>query len=118
MRVIDWIADDDDRFSMLMTRYRSGIGTAAAWRLHALGWPAAEVERWLREQSLVGGDGWVANRMGFIAAPQRCALIWSYWQGEPAVASVWEELPAERRPDFLRYLYGRMHSPQSVGMFS
>ena len=117
LRVLDWIEGDDDRFSGLMMRYRSGIGTAAAWRLHQLGWPAARVEDWLRAQSLVGGEGWVANRMRFIAAPQRCALIWSYWWGEASVAPLWERVDPDRRAAFLRFLYGRMHSPQSVAMF-
>ena len=117
LRMLDWIASDDDRLSALMGRYRAGIGTAAAWRLHQLGWPAPQVERWLRAQSLVGGEGWVANRMRFIAAPQRCALIWSYWWGEAAVAPAWERVAPARRAEFLRFLYGRMHSPQSVTMF-
>jgi hypothetical protein len=117
LRVLDWFESDDDRFSALMTRYRAGIGTAAAWRLHALGWPSEQVVVWLREQALVGGEGWVANRMRFIAAPQRCVLIWSYWHGEAAVAPAWERVAPARRPEFLRFLYGRMHSPQSVAMF-
>jgi hypothetical protein len=118
LRVLDWIEGDDDRLSALMTRYRAGIGTAAAWRLHALGWPESRVAEWLRAQTLVGGEGWVANRMRFIAAPQRCALIWSYWWGEAAVAPVWERAEPARRPELLRFLYGRMHSPQSVAMFA
>jgi hypothetical protein len=117
LRVLEWIEGDDDRFAALMTRYRSGIGTAAAWRLHHLGWPAEQVEDWLRMNTLVGGEGWVVNRMRFIAAPQRCTLIWSYWWGEAIVAPAWERIPAERRSEFLRFLYGRMHSPQSVAMF-
>jgi hypothetical protein len=118
LRVLDWIASDDDRFSAIMARYRAGIGTAAAWRLHALGWPEQRVARWLRANSLVGGEGWLANRMRFIAAPQRCALIWSYWWGEAAVAPAWERVEPAQRPAFLRFLYGRMHSPQSVAMFA
>lgn len=118
LRVLDWFEGDDDRFAAAMTRYRAGIGAGAAWRRHALGWPEARVADWLRGQTLVGGEGWVANRLRFIAAPQRCALIWSYWRGEPAVASVWERLPPARRGAFLRYLYGRMHSPQSVALFA
>lgn len=118
LRMLDWIADDDDRLAALMTRYRAGIGTAAAWRLHALNWGVERTAGWLREQSLVGGEGWVANRMGFIAAPQRCALIWSYWWGEAVVAPAWDAVDPARRPAFLRFLYGRMHSPQSVAMFA
>ncbi|HJZ47204.1 MAG TPA: hypothetical protein VKE41_08570 [Roseiflexaceae bacterium] len=101
-----------------MTRYRSGIGTAAAWRLHQLSWPAHHVGEWLREQTLVGGEGWVANQMRFIEAPQRCALIWSYWHGEAAVAPAWGSVVPARRTEFVHFLYGRMHSPQSVAMFA
>lgn len=118
MRVIDWIESDDDRLMALMNRYRAGIATSAAWKLHAEGQSVPQVTAWLRSQSLIGGEGWVANRMGFIAAPERCALIWSYWHGEPSVAPVWERVSHERRPEFLRYLYGRLHSPQSVAMFA
>lgn len=117
LRVIDWIESDDDRLQALLTRYRAGIGTVAAWRLHAEGWAPELVANWLRANALVGGEGWVANRMRFIAAPDRSALIWSYWWGEAAVAPAWESAPAARRPEFLRYLYGRMHSPQTVAMF-
>lgn len=117
LRVIDWYEGDDDRFLALMTRYRAGIGTGAAWRLHGLGWTETAVADWLRAQTLVGGEGWISNRLRFIAAPQRCALIWSYWAGEAAVDPVWERTPPERHPELLRYLYGRLHSPQSLALF-
>lgn len=117
LNVIDWNQSEDDRLSALMSRYRSGLGTGAAWRLHGLGWPEERVRAWLGEQSLVGGDGWAANRLRFISAPQRAALIWSYWWGERIVATVWLRQPPERRPAFLRYLYGRMHSPHTAALF-
>jgi hypothetical protein len=117
MHVIDWIESDDDRLSALLSRYRSGLGAAAAWRLHALGWSVDAVTDWLRERALIGGEGWAANRMRFIGAPQRAALIWSYWWGEQTVYPVWARQPREVRGEFLEYLYGRMHSLQTVGMF-
>jgi hypothetical protein len=117
MRVIDWIDSDDDRLMALMNRYRAGIATVAAWKLHALREPVESVTSWLRSMALVGGDGWVQNRMGFISAPERCALIWSYWHGESSVSPVWETVPVDDRPAFLEFLYGRLHSPQSVKMF-
>ena len=101
-----------------MNRYRAGIATGAAWRLHALGWPKERVTQWLRRHNLMGGEGWVLNRMGFISSPSRAVLIWSYWWGEPVVAAAWERVPVERRPAFLRFLYGRMHSNASVAMFN
>lgn len=72
---------------------------------------------WLRANALVGGEGWVDNRMRFITAPERSVLIWSYWWGGAAVTPVYQRVPAERRAEFLSYLYGRMHCPQTVAMF-
>jgi len=118
MKMINWIETDDDRFLSLMNRYRAGIGTGAAWRLHSLGWSEKEVFDWLNSQSLVGGEGWVKNRMGFIAAPARAVLIWSYWWGKKVVEPVWDRIPAKHRPEFLRFLYGRMHSNKTVTMFT
>lgn len=117
LSMLDWVETDDDRLQALMNRYRAGIGTGAAWRLHALGWPVERVAEWLHSRSLAGGEGWVQNRMKFIAAPARAVLIWSYWWGEPLVAAAWERVPRERRPEFLDYLHGRMHSNKTVGMF-
>jgi hypothetical protein len=118
LRMLRWVQDDDDRIAACLTRYRAGIGTGAAWRLHVLGWLQDQVAEWLRANCLFGGEGWIQNRMQFIAAPQRSVLIWSYWAGEPAVEAAWDVVPAGRRHEFLRFLYGRMHSVRSVGMFS
>ncbi|MGD2068438.1 MAG: hypothetical protein PVI57_07110 [Gemmatimonadota bacterium] len=117
MEMIGWGDSDDDRVQALLNRYRAGIGTAAAWRLHGLGRPAEEVADWLRSRALLGGEGWVRNRMAFIGAPSRAVLIWSYWWGERCVAPAWRAVPPRRRDDFVRFLHGRMHSNDSVGMF-
>ena len=110
MEMLGWTDPLADQFQAVMNRYRAGIGTGAAWRLHALGQSREQVTGWLSDQSLVGGEGWVTNRMNFIEAPERAVLIWSYWWGERVVAPAWRRVEMARRPDFLRYLYGRMHS--------
>jgi hypothetical protein len=117
LRMLNWIDSDDDRVQGYMNRYRAGIGTGAAWRMHALGWPKEKVSDWLRSQTLVGGEGWIANRMGFISAPARAVLIWSYWWGEAVVAPVWERTPLAYRAEFLRFMYDRVHSNDSIAMF-
>jgi hypothetical protein len=117
LRMLNWIESDDDRVQSAMNRYRAGIGTGAAWRMHALGWPKEKVADWLRSQSLVGGEGWIANRMGFISAADRAVLIWSYWWGEAIVAPAWEKIPSGHRADFLDFMYSRIHSNDSIAMF-
>jgi hypothetical protein len=61
----------------------------------------------------------VDGRMRFISRPDRAALIWSYWQGEPPVAAAWERVAdrPEAWPDYFAFLYDRMHSVDTVGMF-
>ncbi len=116
--LLDWFDSDDDRVQHVLSRYRSAIGTVAAWKLHALGESEADVRSWLASASLGGGAGWVDNRMRFIAAPARAVLIWSYWWGQSVVTSAFQAIPAERRSEYLEFLYGRMHSPQTVAMFA
>ena len=118
IQMIRWGASDDDAVQGLMNQYQAGIGTGAAWRLHELGWEETRVTDWLRDQSLVGGEGWVANRMRFVTAPARAALIWSYWFGERSVAPAYVDVSQADRRAFIDYLYGRLHSPASVGMFN
>lgn len=119
MAMIGWDESGDDRLQGLMNRYRSAIGTGAAWRLHGLGWTREAATDWLRDQAVTGGEGWVRNRMAFIEAPSRAVLIWSYWYGEPTVREAWDASVEEgRKDDFVRYLYGRMHSNRTVEMFS
>lgn len=118
LAMIGWNVSDDDRLHALLTRYRAGIGTGAAWRLHSLGWARERATDWLREEALTGGEGWVQNRMDFIAEPSRAVLIWSYWWGEAVVSPALAGASGRDRPLFLRYLYGRMHSNRTVGMFA
>ena len=101
LAMLDWIENDHDRVQAALNRYRAGIATVAAWKLHASGRPVDEVRGWLRDAALVGGEGWVENRMAFISAPSRAALIWSYWWGERSVLPEWHSVPEDRRREFL-----------------
>ncbi len=119
LRVIGWDQGPDDRLGVLLSHYRSGLGTRAAWRLHAEGWSDERVRHELTRDALVGGEGWVEGRMRFISRHDRAALIWSYWQGEPAVDAAWSKVAdrPEVWPAYFTYLYDRMHSAKTVGMF-
>lgn len=120
LRVIGWDQSPDDRLGVLLSRYGSGLGTRAAWRLHAEGWSDAQVRDELTRDQLVGGEGWVDGRMRFISRHDRAALIWSYWQGEPAVDAAWAKVAdrPEVWPAYFAFLYDRMHSAETVGMFA
>jgi hypothetical protein len=116
MDIIGWQDDADDRVLGLLTRYNSGIGTRAAWHLHADGWSTEAVREELLRDSLSGGEGWVDSRVGFISRHDRAALIWSYWKGDPGVRLVWNRvkgIPAEETRYF-DWIYTRMHSLQSI----
>ena len=116
LEAIGWADGEDDTIQALLNRHRAAIGTGAAWLFHALHRSKGEVTDWLRGQALVGGDGWVENRMRFIAAPERAVLIWSYWWGEQVVAPAWAAAENGSRDAFVRYLYERMHSNETVRM--
>jgi len=117
MAMVDWVEDDDDRVQALLNHHRAAIGTGAAWRLHVEGWGREQATDWLSDQALVGGEGWVHNRIAFVEAPSRAVLIWTYWWGEQSVLPVWQRVPPARRLEFLEFLHGRMHSIQSLAMF-
>ena len=111
---ISWIENDDDRLMLLLSELKSALGTAASYRLHERKQTPQTVEAWLREQALVGGEGWVANRMRFISDLSRSALIWSYWRGDQGVFAVWRRIAAEDRAGFFASIYDRLHTVQSM----
>jgi hypothetical protein len=119
MAVIGWDQTPDDAVSDVLGRYRTGLATRAAWRLHAEGWAPDRVRDELQRDGYTGGEGWVDNRIRFISRPDRAALIWSYWQGEPNVAAAWRAATAASIDwrQWTSFVYDRMHSLRSIAMF-
>lgn len=114
---IDWLEDDDDRVYQVLSELRAALGTAASYRLHNLKMGEKQVEDWLRQYTLIGGEGWIKSRMGFIKSLSRSALIWSYWRGDQAVFGVWNRVAPQDRARFFDYIYTRLHTPQSMSLF-
>ena len=116
--MLDWIESDDDRLQALLNRYRSGDwhGRGLAAARPGLATPK-NVADWLRGQALAGGEGWVAGRMRFhYGAVPGCSdlvLLVGRAHRTPDLSAG----AAERRSEFLEYLYGRMHSTRRVAMF-
>jgi hypothetical protein len=115
---IDWVLDGDDRVNAVLTELKAALGTRASYMLHREGLSASSVEEWLRKQALVGGEGWVSNRMRFIGKPSRSALIWSYWRGDLGVSSIWRRTEPSDHPRFFSFIYDRLHTVQSMRLFA
>ena len=106
-----------DRVARLLRRYRTAIATVAAWRYHGADDDADEVRSYLNDAAILADEGWVNNRIDFLTAPERATLMYSYWYGEPAVSEAIEAVSPEELPALVRFLYGRLHSTDTVGMF-
>ena len=119
LSVIGWDLDLDGRLAALLAQYRSGLGTRAAWRMAVDGWSQSQTKDELARDALVGGEGWIENRIRFIARPDRAALIWSYWQGARSIGRTWRTVAdrPERWEAYFAYTYDRMHSVTSHAMF-
>ena len=114
---IDWEDGLDDQVNALIATIQAALGTAASYRMHTLKWKNEDVADFLRRNAPGGGEGWVANRMRFITEPSRAALISSYWRGDEGVFPVWGRVQKEDRARFFDYIYGRLHTVQSLQLF-
>lgn len=116
VQLIDWIEDEDDEIHLELRRLRSATQTSAAWHLMVDGWAADRVADYLRRTAF-GQEAWIQGRLRMAAHPFRGPFIASYWAGNESVRRVRERVAAAQRPGFLAYLYGQVHSPESLEMF-
>lgn len=114
--LIDFLEDDDDRIHAVLRSLRSAVQTSAAWMLMAEGMPEAEVTTYLREVGM-GQEAWVQGRLRMAKHPFRGPFISSYWAGNESVRRVRERVTPEQKPAFLKTLYFRANSPESLEMF-
>ena len=114
--LIDWMEDEDDALAAELRGLRSACQTSATWAYMAEGQPAEQTVKYLRDTAL-GQDAWVRGRLRSAAHPFKGPFAASFWAGNEVVRRVRERVPDANRPDFIRYLYGRAHSPQSLEMY-
>ena len=117
VELIDWIEDEDDALHAVLRTLKSAVQTSAAWRLMAEGAPEAEVAAYMRDVGC-GQEAWVQGRLRMARHPFRGPFIASYSAGNDSVRRVRERVAAADRPAFHRYLYGSVHSPRSLEMFT
>lgn len=114
--LIDWMEDADDELTAEVRNLRSAAQTSATWAYMAEGQSAEKTVNYLRETGL-GQDAWVRGRLRTAAHPFKGPFAASFWAGNEAVRRVRERVSNTDRPDFIHFLYGRAHSPQSLEMF-
>ncbi len=117
MDFLGWLEDDDDRVFGLLSNIKSASGTTVSYQKHVLGWSDDQIRQWLQKYSLIGGEGAIKSRLRFISDPASSALIWSYWRGDQGVESVWKRVAKEDRARYFDYIYGRLHTVQSMQLF-
>ncbi len=115
--LIDWIEDADDHVHSALRRLRSAGQASAAWFLMEDGWSEDRVRTWLGEEAC-GQRAWIDGRVRFAQHPFRGPFIASYWYGDEAVRTVRERTPEADRGAFIRFLYGRSNSVDSLVRFS
>lgn len=114
--LIDWIEDCDDELTAELRSLRSAAEASATWAYMAEGQPAEQTMTYLRDIAL-GQEAWVRGRLRTAAHPFKGPFAASFWAGNETVRRVRERVPDARRSEFIRMLFGRAHSPQSLEMY-
>ena len=117
IHLIDWISNDDDAIFMALRRLRSAAATSAAWYQMGENWTLERVRQFLQNTAFPQ-TAWLEGRLRFAAHPFRGPFIASYWFGDEAVREVRERTNPSNRKAFIEYLYTKMHTPSSLGMFA
>lgn len=114
--LVEWLEDEDDLLAAELRGLRTACQTSATWAYMAEGQPAEQTVKYLRDTAL-GQDAWVRGCLRTAAHPFKGPFAASFWSGNEVVRRVREHVPDASKPDFIRYLYGRAHSPQSLAMY-
>lgn len=116
VELIDWIEDRDDEIHLALRSLKSAVQTTAAWRLMEEGEAADSVAEYMRTVGC-GQEAWVQGRLRMASHPFRGPFVPSYFSGNESVRRVRERVGAGDRTAFHAYLYGQVHSPESLEMF-
>ena len=116
-RLIGWKQDDNDAVFEILSEIKSAMGTASSYQMNVLHWTPEQIRDYMAKWPLLGGEGAIKSRLRFVSDPSRAALIWSYWRGDQAVASVFDRVEAKDMDRYIDYVYGRLHTPASLQLF-
>lgn len=117
-RFIGWEDTDDDRIFSVLSEIKSAMGTLSSYQMNVLHWDEDQIRASMAQWPLLGGPGAIKSRLAFVRDPSRAALIWSYWRGDQALRNVLDRVEAKDMPRFYDYIYGRLHTPASLQLFT
>ena len=113
---IDWVETPEDELAVALQRLRGALRCNAAWMHHVEGKSIEEIAAANAEAGYMD-VATTASRLGFLRHGLRAPFVYAYWCGDMAVHDVWKTVPRERRAEFWQYLYGNMHTPDTLKAF-
>lgn len=116
-RFLEWDKSTDDQVSSLLQIIKSTASYGAAHMLHEEKRDLDAVKQYFRDYAFLSESA-IDSRIRFISHPLRQAFIYSYWRGNEAVYKAYKNVTREQFPKFCNYLYGNMHSANTVGQFN
>lgn len=116
MDVIGWNSDINDRICKLLNQIQAICSQNASHIYYCEKDGKEKAACYMKEYSF-SSDAKIRSRLRYMGYPFRKAYMYAYWRGWEAVGKAWERLPKEKHADFLTYLYGNMHSVDTVLQF-
>ena len=113
LQFLDWIETPEDHLGHYLQRLRSALRCRAAWKVLGEGRSIDEVLPGIAAASLQAPDV-TRSRLAFLGHGLRAPFVYAYWCGEMAVNAVWSRTRTQERGAFLKYLYGNMHTSNTL----
>lgn len=116
-RFLEWDKSLDARINQLLQAAKSTASYGAAYMLHEEKKSIDAVKQYLRGYAFLN-EAAVNSRVRFISHPFRKTFMYAYWRGNEAVYKAYKNVSKEQFPQFINYLYGNMHSANTVSQFN
>lgn len=116
-RFLEWDKSLDDRINQLLQAAKSLASYGGAHMLHEENKEIEEVKQFFKDFAFMN-DAAVDSRVRFISHPLRKTFMYAYWRGNEAVYRAYKNVSKEQFPQFISYLYGNMHSANTVNQFN
>jgi len=113
MAFLDWLDTPGDQIAVALQRLRSALRCNAAWMMH-------QEKRTIEDiVPIIARQGYqtqvtVRDRLAFLHHDLRAPFVYAYWCGDTAVDDVWKKIPKAERTRFWQYLYGNMHTVETL----